>query len=168
MVNLRDNTRLWDRVKHTDPRFTKKVNKGAYSFTAIDAHYNVLKATAEWGPWGVGWGWDDKDGWPQLIEGVLHVSARLWYMEEIGMDDSGAIITAKRICSPVEGTAKLTGTNRNGPYVDDEAMKKARTDFLSKSFSYLGFSADVYLGFFDNHKYVESMRSRFNKEKENE
>lgn len=168
MVNLRDNKRIWDQVKHTDPRFTKKVNKGAYSFTAIDAHFNVLKATALWGPVGDGWGWIDKEGWPQLKEGVWHVSAQLWYKEEIGMDDSGAIITAKRVGPCVEGTAKFVGTNRSGPFVDDEALKKARTDFLSKSLSYLGFSADVYLGFFDNHKYVESMRSRFNKEQKNE
>ena len=166
MVNLRDGKIIWDRLKFTDPSFTKKVNKGAYGFTSVDAHYNIMKAHEVFGAHGDGWGWELHSN--DVMDGVVVVCISLWYVEEIGMDDSGAVVRARRDCSPVFGTAKLKGTNRNGPFVDDEAPKKALTDALSKAFSYLGFSADVFLGFFDNHKYVESMRSKFKKEKSSE
>ena len=45
--------------------------------------------------------------------------------------------------------------------LDDEACKKASTDALTKAFSYLGLNADVFLGMFDNNKYVSEMKSKF-------
>ena len=35
------------------------------------------------------------------------------------------------------------------------------TDALTKAFSHLGVSADVFLGMFDNSKYVEDMKEKF-------
>ena len=40
---------------------------------------------------------------------------------------------------------------------DEDAVKKAVTDGLTKCLSYLGFNADVFLGKFDDNKYVEKM-----------
>ena len=51
-------------------------------------------------------------------------------------------------------------TKKNGG-LDDEAPKKAMTDALTKAFSHLGVSADVFLGMFDNSKYVEDMKEKF-------
>ena len=58
-----DNTKtknldIWDEAKETDPRFTKKVSFGARSFTSIDAHYQIRRATEIFGPVGTGWGYD--------------------------------------------------------------------------------------------------------------
>ena len=58
-----DNTKtknldIWNEVKETDPRFTKKVSFGARSFTSIDAHYQIRRATEVFGPVGTGWGYD--------------------------------------------------------------------------------------------------------------
>ena len=47
--------------------------------------------------------------------------------------------------------------------LDDEAPKKAMTDALTKAFSHLGVSADVFLGLFDNNKYVSDMKEKFSK-----
>ena len=33
---------------------------------------------------------------------------------------------------------------------------------MTKAFSHLGVSADVFLGMFDNSKYVQSMKEKFN------
>ena len=41
---------------------------------------------------------------------------------------------------------------------DDEAFKKATTDGITKSLSYLGFSADIFMGRWDDSKYVEGLR----------
>ena len=46
--------------------------------------------------------------------------------------------------------------------LDDEAPKKALTDAMTKAFSHLGVSADVFLGMFDNSKYVAAMKEKFN------
>jgi uncharacterized short protein YbdD (DUF466 family) len=45
--------------------------------------------------------------------------------------------------------------------LDDEAPKKAMTDAMTKAFSHLGMSADVFLGKFDDSKYVEQMKEEF-------
>ena len=37
------------------------------------------------------------------------------------------------------------------------------TDALTKAFSHLGVSADVFLGLFDNNKYVSDMKEKFSR-----
>jgi len=44
--------------------------------------------------------------------------------------------------------------------LDDDACKKAVTDGLSKLFSHLGFSADVYLGMLDGNKYASGHKTQ--------
>ena len=51
---------------------------------------------------------------------------------------------------------------RNKLLLDDEAPKKALTDAMTIGFSHLGVSADVFLGMFDNSKYVSAMKEKFN------
>jgi hypothetical protein len=50
--------------------------------------------------------------------------------------------------------------DRNGR-VDSDASKKATTDAITKLLSQLGFSADVFLGKYDDQKYVEALREEF-------
>ena len=57
--------------------------------------------------------------------------------------------------SSVQSLAKKNGG------LDDEAPKKAMTDAMTKAFSHLGMSADVFLGMFENSKYVESLKKEF-------
>ena len=45
--------------------------------------------------------------------------------------------------------------------LDDEAPKKAMTDAMTKALSHLGVSADVFLGMFDNSKYVEKVAAEY-------
>jgi recombination DNA repair RAD52 pathway protein len=44
---------------------------------------------------------------------------------------------------------------------DEDAPKKAMTDALTKGLSHLGFSADVFLGLFDDNRYVQKMQKEF-------
>ena len=53
------NKHIWDQVKVTDPRFTKKVDFGR-GFTSIDPMYQIGKMTDIFGPVGHGWGYDVK------------------------------------------------------------------------------------------------------------
>ena len=58
--------------------------------------------------------------------------------------------------------AKADALYKKAGTLDDEAPKKALTDAMTKAFSHLGVSADVFLGLFDNNKYVATMKEKFN------
>ena len=131
----KDTLDLWNRVERTDPNHTKHVAQRG-GFTAIDAMHQVKNATQEFGPVGVGWGWDFEILFPP--NDTVCAVVTLWH----GKRDQ----TVKQIGQ------KSLGSGR----VDEDALKKAVTDGLTKCLSYLGFNADVFLGKFDDNKYVQS------------
>ena len=45
--------------------------------------------------------------------------------------------------------------------IDDEWAKKIETDITTKALSKLGFNADVFLGRYDDNKYVNNMKKKF-------
>jgi hypothetical protein len=47
---------------------------------------------------------------------------------------------------------------------DADFAKKVETDALTKGLSKLGFNADVFMGLYDDHKYVQEMQVEFSKE----
>lgn len=145
---------LWEKVEKTDPEHTKAFAKGGgFKGTAIKPIYLIKKATELWGPAGDKWGWlvlDEKihDGAPMMIaerhigyEKLHSVRIGLWYpgSKGHGVESFGHTIMA--------------GSNKYGPFTDDEAPKKSLTDAIGKALHYLGFSADVYFGQFDGSKY---------------
>jgi hypothetical protein len=48
-----------------------------------------------------------------------------------------------------------------GDKTDDDFAKKCETDTITKSLSRLGFNADVFLGRFDDQKYIDSMNEKY-------
>jgi hypothetical protein len=140
------NMRIWDAVSKTDPRHTKKVNQRG-GFTAISAHYQVMSATKEFGPIGIGWGYTN--GAPILTDGIVIVPVTIWHGER------------SNNFGPVYGGADLFDSRGK---VDSDAAKKAATDGLTKGLSQLGFNADVFLGRFDDNKYVEQVQREFEEE----
>lgn len=135
----KNNMDLWNRVSETDVEHTRKVEFGR-KFTAIDAHYQVMMATKEFGVAGEGWGWHFSDPiFPS--NGTVVIKCVLWW----GNKDN----TVEQF-----GQEKLASDKGT---VDKDAFKKAATDGLTKCLSYLGFNADVFLGKFDDSKYVEGL-----------
>ena len=128
---------LWDQVSETNPAFTKKVEYGKRKFTALDAYHQIMRATELWGPAGVGWGWDATF---EVIGDLCIAKLDIWHSGDRG----NAFTTV--------GSAKVGN--------DGEAPKKALTDGITKGLSYLGFNADVFLGKFDDNKYVSEMRAK--------
>ena len=133
--------RIWGQVEKTDPLYVKSVSKGRFKFSAIDAHSRVLAMTKTFGPIGVGWGYDYEFHYPPNETVVAQIS--LWYIDPNSGEPSERVHHV--------GTAPLT---RHDGKTDDEAHKKAITDGLTKTMSLLGVSADVFLGKFDDNKYV--------------
>lgn len=145
---------IWDKVKHTDPRWTKSFGKFGKPLTAIDPMYQIMVMTDTFGPVGEGWNYKVSYTYtPTLVfaeVSVAHTTVPYHTNDIVGAkwDWYG----------PVSSVQALT--KKNGG-LDDEAPKKAMTDALTKAFSHLGVSADVFLGMFDNSKYVESMKEKF-------
>mgnify|MGYP003301484781 FL=1 len=139
------NFSIWDQVKHTNPKYTKPFSKfGGKTLTTIDPMYQIQVMTGIFGPVGKGWTYNvnytytDKNVFAEVLVKYFDKS---WH--EFG---------------PVSSVQALY--KKNGG-LDDEAPKKAMTDAMTKAFSHLGVSADVFLGLFDNNKYVEEMTKKF-------
>lgn len=136
------NLAIWSAVEKTDPAHTKRVNQRG-GFTAISAHYQVKRATEVFGPIGIGWGYET--GEPIFHETLVIVPVTLWHGYR------------GNTFGPIYGGAEW----KNGSRLDSDAPKKATTDALTKALSQLGFNADVFLGRFDDNKYVEAMTREF-------
>ena len=136
---MTDKMAIWDAVSKTDPKHTRKVNQRG-GFTAIDAHYQIQMATEQFGPVGKGWGYTSSD--PIFSGDLIIVPVTLWHGDRANT------------FGPWLGCAVIGGSR-----VDADAPKKAMTDAITKGLSHLGFNADVFLGKFDDNKYVAD-RSR--------
>ena len=142
---MSETMRIWNSVCETDPSHTKRVNQRG-GFTAIDAHYQVQLATEQFGPVGDGWGYD-------TVHGTIESGGKILSIVDLTLWGG----SREQKFGPVRGCAEMFGTR-----VDTDAPKKAMTDALTKSLSHLGFNADVFLGKFDDNKYVAELIQKKN------
>ena len=154
-----DNLALWNSVQETDPRHTKVFNRGGgFRGTSTNAVYLARKATSLWGPIGIGWGVeiveeeiiDGAPLEPGVPERIHKVRVRLWYMQG---DKRGEVYQF--------GQTTFVGKNKNGLFTDEEAPKKSLTDGMTKCLSLLGFSADIFMGLYDDNKYVNDLKRKY-------
>ncbi len=140
------NTALWDRVFPTDPKYTKFVKVGR-GFTTIDAFYQVKTATEVFGPVGIGWGWTTEE---TFSDGLVIIKMHLWYKHP----DSG------ERSEPVVHYGCKALANKSGR-INEDAVKSATTDALTKALSFIGFNGDVFMGLFDDNKYVQAQAEKY-------
>jgi len=152
-----DNMAVWDAVSKTDVDHTKHVDQRG-GFTAIDAHSQIMVATQQFGPIGQGWGYENKYGEVHLESGKVLVwcDVTLWWNKEGPEWEGNRGRIVRNEYGPVRGGAMLVNDVKRKP--DTDAYKKASTDGLTKLLSHLGFNADVFLGLFDDNKYVEGLK----------
>lgn len=163
-MNELGTSKIWDRVSETPPSATKKANVDGQDITSINGIYFAKRATEIFGPCGIGWGYEiveerydyagpiyaertEKDG-SKTIEHVTDaknhtVKIMFWYVQD-----------GVRGEFPHYGHTKYIYRSKYGFTVDAEAPKKSLTDAVKKCLSLLGFSADIYLGLFDDKDYV--------------
>lgn len=154
------NLSIWKQVDETAPGYTKASELNGRIVTSINGTYMVKRATEIFGPIGKGWGYEITEerfdqGGPIIHNGnvlgnsIMHtIKLTLWYL-----DDEGE----RREVSHFGHTPYVLGTHY-GAMTDFDAPKKSLTDAIKKCLSMLGFSADVYLGLFDDQTYVEAAR----------
>lgn len=147
---MTENMKIWEALKTTDPKFTKKVEFGR-KFTSINSQYQLQRMTEQFGPIGQGWGYHVAHSVERITEDYVLAIAdvSIWWADE-------------KVASygPVRGMSPIVERGKNGLHFDDDAGKKAMTDALTKGLSHLGLSADVFLGLFDDNKYVQQVREQ--------
>lgn len=136
---------IWSSVCKTDPKYTKKVTqRGGY--TSISPQYQLREATTKFGPYGVGFGFESIEfDYSQLdLLKLVLVKAVFFYIND-----------GNRAAFPIMNSwSVMTGSK-----VDADFAKKAETNTMSKALSKLGFSADVFMGQFDDDEYVSMVKS---------
>tara|TARA_R110000796_G_scaffold202247_2_gene318579 strand:- start:443 stop:997 length:555 start_codon:yes stop_codon:yes gene_type:complete len=143
---MKNNLELWSAVEKTDPNHTKKANVKGNKITSIKPQYQILQATKQWGSYGSTWGFKDVSlGYELTGVGLVTFKATFYY-------PSGEFETINTI-SIYKDNAQTK--------VDDDLAKKVETDTLTKSLSKLGFSADIFLGRYDDVRYVAEVTKEF-------
>jgi hypothetical protein len=144
------NLKLWGAVKETDPKYTKPAKIGGMSITAIAPQYQIMLATEQFGSYGEGFGFKSIELDYSLIEKFNLVVFKGVFFHPKGEFE---IINSSKMYM-----------DRNQTMIDADFAKKIETDALTKALSKLGFNADVFMGRFDDTKYVLEMKEKFKPE----
>ena len=150
------NMNIWSQVEKTAPEATKAAKVNGQQITSISGHHMVKRATEVFGPVGIGWGWTvaeerfDQGGEIRNDKGEIighevghTIRIKLWFMQD---DKRGEL--EQYGCTP------FTYKSKWGVTTDTEAPKKSLTDAIKKGLAMLGFSADIFLGMYDDRDYV--------------
>jgi len=128
----RENLSLWLRNRATDADYVKQVSIG-YKFNSPDPQYQLMLATAEWGPYGGKWGLEELS----------------WSITETG--GKASLILIATFYAP---GSRFPIANDMLWTPNQQCHKKLLTNTRSKALSMLGFNADVFLGAWDDEMYV--------------
>lgn len=144
---MKENLELWNKVEKTNPKYTKKANVGGNNITSIAPQYQIKNVTEQFGIYGKTW------GFKQLNFDYSLVS-------EFGLVVLDAVFFFPDGEFPIKNAQKLFMDNAKTK-IDDNFAKKLETDTLTKAISKLGFNADIFLGLFDDVKYLADVTKEF-------
>lgn len=142
------NLELWNKVEKTNPKYTKKANVKGNNITSIAPQYQIKNVTEQFGIYGKTWGFKSLE-----FDYTLTESLGLVILHAVFFFPEGEF--------PIKNAQSLFMDNAKTK-VDDNFAKKLETDTLTKAISKLGFNADIFLGNFDDVKYVAEMNAEFN------
>jgi len=153
---MTDNLAMWNRFADIDPKFTKPISGRDYGGTSPNPQYVIRCLTELFGPVGKGFGWSVlAEDFKELGGTYLHwCRIKFWWKDdegEHGVEEYGqtkaAYVTSK-------------GTMR----VDEDAPKKSLTDAIVKGASHIGVAANIFLGRWDDQKYVAEVNEEYRRE----
>lgn len=158
------NMSIWEKVQTTDTRFTKDAKVGGQQITSLNGTAMIMKATEVFGPAGIGFGWNvveerfDKGAEMFSGEGDKRVSLGFELNHTIKIT-FWFMLDGQRGEIEQYGCTQYLYKSKYGTTTDGEAPKKSLTDAIKKALSMLGFSADVFLGMFDDVNYVQQLQA---------
>jgi hypothetical protein len=148
---MTNNLALWNAVEKTPPSQVKEITGKSYKGNSPKPHYLVHKATETFGPCGIGWGFTIEDERIEEGAGGERMSiarVKVWY------EWNGKRGEVEHI-----GGTSFSGIRSSGkPFTDEDAPKKSVTDALVKALSMIGFAGDIFMGRYDDSKYVADLR----------
>lgn len=160
---MTDNLALWHLVEKTDPAHVKAITGKSYKGTSPKPHWIVMKATETFGPIGIGWGFtvDERIERGALIaDGFyeqMHIAkVKVWFKWN---GERGEV-------EHIGGTTFSGRYSSGKTFTDEDAPKKSVTDALIKALSMIGFAGDIFMGRFDDSKYVQEIAREFGEEKQ--
>ena len=163
----KENLNLWNKVEKTNPKYTKKAKVGGNNITAISPQFQVMNATEQFGSYGKGWGFRNIELDYSITNIPIKLSVLDWNTKQTTEVDSIlGLVGFKATFFYPEGEFEITNsikifTDNKHSKIDDNYAKKLETDALTKSLSKLGFNADIFLGKFDDVRYVEEVTKEF-------
>ena len=142
------NLELWNSVEKTNPNYTKKANVKGNNITSIAPQFQIMNATEKFGCYGKTWGFKNMSIDYALKDiGMVAFKANFYYPEgEFEIINSVGLYRDNAMTK-----------------IDDNFAKKLETDTLTKALSKLGFNADIFLGKFDDIRYLEDVKKEFAK-----
>lgn len=144
---MSDNLKLWDSVEKTNPAHTKKANVRGNNITAIAPQQQIKNATEQFGIYGKDWGFRS-------------ISFDYSIVELTGIVVFNGVFFFPQAEFPI--TSSISAYRDNARLKPDaDFAKKVETDALTKALSKLGFNADVFMGLYDDHKYVQMLQEEF-------
>lgn len=156
---MTDNLALWHQVEKTPTDQTKEITGKSYKGTSPKPYYLVQKATETFGPIGIGWGFTIEDERIEEGAGGERMSiarVKVWFKWN---GERGEV-------EHIGGTS-FSGVRSSGkPFTDEDAPKKSVTDALVKALSMIGFAGDIFMGRYDDSKYVADLKSEEREAKE--
>ncbi len=152
----KNNLEFWESVEKTDPTKTKPAKIGQMSITAINATTQFKAATDKWGQYGDAWGLQDVEySYMDIGETKLAIiKAYFFYTTVRGIKVNFPIGSCLKIAYMTNGASGYLK-------IDDDFCKKLETDVTTKALSKLGFNADVFMGLYDDNRYVAAMQEEF-------
>jgi hypothetical protein len=147
------NLRLWNQVCTTNPAHCKEASISGQKRTTVKAVYQNEKATEIFGIQGQEWGIKpETERYERFTIGdevMLQYTAVMFYNFE---GKTGELPIAAAI---MEVVIRKKGKPDAYIKIDEEAIKKVRTDAKTKALSELGFNADIFKGYYDSQGYAE-------------
>jgi hypothetical protein len=144
---MSDTMKLWNDVCKTNPKHTKGANVRGNKITAVAPQTQIMAATEQWGPYGMAWGFKAIN-----LDYSLITEFKVVVFKGDFFCPSGDF----QIISSIKMYTDNAQTK-----VDADFAKKIETDALTKALSKMGFNADVFMGLYDDHKYVADMKAEF-------
>lgn len=144
----KDNLELWHKVEKTNPAYTKNAKVSGREITSIAPQYQIMQVTEQFGIYGEKWGFKDIKLSYDLVDKCNLVVFKGTFFFPNGEFE-------------IINSAKLY-MDRANTMVDGDFAKKIETDTLTKAISKLGFNADIFMGKFDDVKYIAEMNEEFN------
>jgi len=144
---MNTNLELWNKVEKTNPKYTKKAKIGGHEITAIAPQYQIMQVTEQFGVYGEKWGFKNIQLNYDLVEKCNLVVFKGTFFFPNGEFE---IINSCKLYMDKALTM-----------VDDNFAKKIETDALTKAISKLGFNADIFMGKFDDVRYIDEMKKEF-------